>query len=251
MIPTFVISLKDDLGKQEEALIKAGIYPILFKGVNGRKGEDVNHSDRLSELCKHMCPAPFKGSGLSHLLLAQHIHSLGLPLALILEDDAYPIEKFDINHEIDKVLEEVPEDWEIIKLHTGGDCMNGSNEHKKSNGSAAAYLINTRGIEKTNKLKLSYSSYDIQQNWTFNIYKSKVNLFWTDETTSGSRNNTTYWFTPIINFINPVKCGQQNYNTILSYRVIKIPLTQTELTIYHIILFLILFFVIVFFRNYT
>jgi hypothetical protein len=241
--PTFVISLNEDLGKQGKALREAGLDPVLFKGVNGRKGEHSKYEDRLAPFCEHTCPGSVKGIGLSHILLAEHLYQRGVSLALILEDDAFPFEKFNLEKEIDKVLSEVPEDWEIIKLHTGGNCINGSNTNKKTNNSAAAYLINTQGLEKLRKLKLVYHI-DIQQNYTFNIYKSKMNLFWTDESKSTNRKDDTYFLAPILEYINPVTCGEQNYNNILSFTLFRIPFTNIELTNYQVILILVLIFLI-------
>lgn len=237
--PTFVISLNEGLGKQGEALREAGLDPVLFKGVDGRKGEDSKHKDRLATFCEHTCPGSVKGIGLSHILLAEHLYQRGISLALILEDDAYPFEKFNLEKEIDKVLSEVPDDWEIIKLHTGGNCLNGSNKNKLSNNSAAAYLINDRGIEKLRTLKLFYHI-DMQKNYIFNIYKSKVNLFWTDEKKSTNRKDDTYLLAPVLEYINPVTCGEQNYNNFLSFKKFRIPFTNIELTNYQVILILVL-----------
>ena len=241
MIPsTFVISLNEDLGKQEEALVRAGIYPILFKGVDGRKGEDAQYSDRLTTFCKHFCPGSMKGCGLSHILLSQHIYSLGLPLALVLEDDAYPIEKFDINREIDKVLTEVPDDWEIIKLHCDPWCKDGSNQNGSvKNGSAAAYLINTRGLEKLRNFKL-LTHIDGQKNFTLNVYKSKVNLFWADEKTSTNRKDDSYYLSPVLDYLFPMTSGEKTYDHILSFKTIRIPFTNIELTNFQIFLCLLM-----------
>ena len=156
-----------------------------------------------------------------------------------MEDDAYPFEKFDVGEEIEKVLSEVPEDWEIIKLHCDPHCTNGSNKHALTNGSTASYLINTRGLEKLKNLKLE-GHIDAQQSMYFNIYKSKVNLFWTDEKKSTNRKDGTYWLTHVFNFFNPVTSGEKTFDDILSFKLFRIPFTNIELTNYQIILILIL-----------
>jgi len=237
--PTFVISLNEDLGKQGKALREAGLDPVLFKGVNGRKGEDSKHKNRLTTFCNYMCPGTVKGCGLSHILLAEHLYQRGIQLALILEDDAYPFEKFDLNNEIDKVLSEVPEDWEIIKLHCDVWCKDGSNKSGFGNGSAAAYLINTKGLEKLKSLKLLYHI-DAQQTMSFNIYKSKVNLFWADEKNSTNRKDGTYWLTPILDFFFPITSGEKTYDNMLSFKTIRIPFINIELTTYQVILLLLI-----------
>jgi hypothetical protein len=155
-------------------------------------------------------------------------------LALVLEDDAYPIEKFDMNQEIDRVLEEVPDDWEVIKLHCDAHCKNGSNK-AGMNASAAAYLINTRGLEKLRNLILM-TYVDIQKSLTFKIYKSKVNIFWTDEKASLARKDNKYCLTPVLDYIVPMTSGEKTYDHILSFKVIRIPFTNIELTNFHIIM---------------
>ena len=166
---------------------------------------------------------------------------MGIPVALILEDDAYPLEKIDL----DKVISEVPDDWEIIKLHCDGRCKNGSNEAQTSGASAAAYLINTRGLEKMKNLKLS-THIDHQQKTTITMYKSKVNLFWTDEKSSTNRKGDNYLVAPFLDFLFPSTSGEKTYNNFLGYKLFRIPFTNIELTNYQVKLILILIPILVF-----
>jgi hypothetical protein len=175
-----------------------------------------------------------KGCGLSHILLAQHIYSLGLPLALVLEDDAFPIENIDMDREIDKVLSEVPDDWEIIRLHCDPWCKDGSNK-VGMNGSTAAYLINTRGLEKFKNSK-SFTSIDYQQSLTLKVYKSKVNLFWADEKNSTNRKDSNYSLSKVLEYLFPMTSGQKSYDNVLSFKTFRIPFTNIELTNFHIIM---------------
>jgi GR25 family glycosyltransferase involved in LPS biosynthesis len=240
--PSFVITLKDDLGKQEIALNEVGIFPEIFKGVDGRKDEYKHHEERISNFCNSFCTKSMKGSGLSHMLLNEKIYNSGIPIALILEDDAYPIDGFDISKEIDKVLQEVPDDWDIIRLHCDAHCKDGSNSNDGligSNASAAAYLVNSRSSKTISDVSL-LTYIDVQQNALFKIYKSKTNLFFTDESTSMARNNTTNPISPILDVVYPIKSGQKTWDMILSMGVLQVPYLNIVVTSGHIINFIII-----------
>jgi GR25 family glycosyltransferase involved in LPS biosynthesis len=232
--PSYVITIKDDLGPQEEALNNAGVYPELFRGVNGNQGEHEQYTDKIASYCKKFCPNNVKGATLSHMLVCEHIYKTGAPIALVLEDDAYPIEGVDLDAEIDKVLSEVPEDWEIIRLH--GDAFTKKNTNKvekspiKLNGSAAAYLVNHKSAYKMSQIKVN-GFIDLYQNETFNIYKSKNNLFWTDESASGARSKRPPWLGPIMDTVMPFTNGEKNWSMGLSYNIFYIPWLDIRLSI--------------------
>ena len=119
-VPCYVITLEDDF-PAKNSLVKIGLNPIKFKGVNAKKDEHLKYSEHISTWCKYACPKSTIGCGLSHILLSKKLHDEGIPIALILEHDAYPknISKFDI----DKIIKSVPSDWEIIKLHCSMFCI--------------------------------------------------------------------------------------------------------------------------------
>jgi len=224
--PCYVISLKDNLGDQGEALKKAGLDPILFKGVDGRKGEHKYYEHRIDPFINKFLTRGSKGASLAHLLLCEKLYKEGIELALILEDDAYLFENINLSDEIEKVLNEVPDDWEIIKLHCDMFCKDGSNSQTHLlNGSSAAYLINTKGL-----LKLNYTTLKLQFDNHINVinkvYKSKYNLFWTDETSSSAREaNDTYIFELLLNFLFPIKTGEKTWNNYLNMKYFTIPYT--------------------------
>jgi hypothetical protein len=234
LLPSFVITLNDTLGDQEVALEKAGIYPKLVKGVNGKKDEHVKYADRIDPFCLKTCPKSMIGCGLSHILLCEQIYKSGIPMALILEDDAYPIEGIDMSHEITKVLNEVPDDWEVIKLHCDAFCKYGSNSSKGLDlfpvtGSTAAYIVNNKSAKKISEFKVQ-EHIDKQQYHKCIMYKSKYNLFRADETTSTNAARRHSVFTPILNTFVPITSGEKTWDDILGFKSFKIPFTNINLT---------------------
>ena len=220
--PCYVITLNKTLGEQGEALKKAGLDPILFEGVNGNKYEHVYYDSMFHGFFKHIMFNGAKGCSLSHQLLCEKLYNDEVEVALILEDDAYPFENIELNQEIEKVLGEVPEDWDIIRLHCDSWCKNNSNTVKNNDTSTAAYLISRRGITKCKNSTIKFSV-DNQQNNEMIVYKSKNNLFFTDEKVSTLRgSNESYIFEPFLNFLIPIKNGEKTWNTKLNHKLLKL-----------------------------
>jgi hypothetical protein len=74
-------------------------------------------------------------------------------------------------------------------------------------------------------------------NKKYRKYKSKKNLFWTDEKNSNGRKNVDIGFIEnIINSFSPLK-GEKTWNHILNYKIIKIPIIKKEVTYYNICIF--------------
>jgi hypothetical protein len=228
--PAYVITLNDDLGKQEVELNNVGIYPRIFKGVDGRKGEYKAHEDRVTKVCNILCPNSVKSIGLSHVLLCEKIFDEGIPLALIFEDDAYPIEGLNIENEVNKVLSEVPDDWDVIRLHCDIRCKNGSNKIQNlvAAGSTAAYIVNHKGAEKIKNM-LVLGHIDQHQYFVINVYKSKQNLFWTDEKLSTNRTSRKNIVGSMLNKLLPPTSGEKTWHDMLAYKLIKIPIIGLEL----------------------
>jgi hypothetical protein len=237
--PTYVITLNKTLGKQGEALREAGLDPILFKGVDGRKGEHKYYENKLKPLYNKVGTKSSKGCSLSHLLLCEKLYKEGIELALILENDAYPFKNVNLSDEIEKVINEVPDDWEIIKLHCDMFCEDGSNLQKSLfNGSAAAYLINTKGFFVLNNTSMKLQ-FDNHINIVNKVYKSKKNLFWADESYSTQRgSNERYIFEPFLNFLFPIKTGEKTWGTFLNSKWFTIPFTTIEVIKVQILTFI-------------
>jgi GR25 family glycosyltransferase involved in LPS biosynthesis len=240
-LPCFVINLKDSphkFEKQKLSLLKEGLDPVRFIGVDGRKGEHLYYKEYLTTWCQNTCPKTIMAIAISHVLLAKHIRDLGLSIALVLEDDAYPKTKNLLKH-IYEAIQEVPENWDIIKLHCFFPCIKNSITSKGSG--AAAYLLSSRGIQKLSEMKIdTHLDLDIIIK-NFNIYKSRNNLFWTDESSSLNRETD-------IEFIKLGKYGFEGEHSLsqcLSYKFLRIPFTSIELTFLHILtlVFIILFLI--------
>ena len=245
--PCYVITLNDDLGEQQVALNKVGIQPILVKGVDGRKDEYKNYNQKLSKFCNFFCTKSIKGCGLSHILVCEKIYKSGVSLALILEDDAFPIQNLNIENEINKVLNEVPDDWDIIRLHCDSFCKEGTNTISSGsiipNGSAAAYLVNRESAKKISNFLL-FTHVDIQHNMNVKIYKTKQNLFNTEESSSLNRITRHNIFSPILNYISPVTSGDKTWDMLLSMGIFQIPYFDIVITSGYILNFTLLIIII-------
>lgn len=236
MVPCYVIYL-DDGFPNEQSLLAIGLKPIGFRGVDARKDEHLEYSAHISGVCKYTCPKSLIGCGLSHILLMEKLYTENVQLALILEDDAYPIQDIDIN----KIISEVPTDWEIIKLHCDIYSVDGSQKPGFFTGSAAAYIINRKGIIKVKNMKVK-THFDIQlYNSDITMYKTPVNLFMTDESHSKIRTGGGHWMS---RFMPETTSGQKTTDHLFMYRLLKIPGTSIELKIGHILNIVIFRFVI-------
>ena len=236
--PCYVITLNDTLGKHGEALKEVGLDPILFKGVNAKDYSHMYYENAFHKFFGRFMAKGAKGCFLSHKLLCEKLYTDDADIALILEDDAYPIKDFEINTEIERVLTEVPQDWDIIRLHCDSWCENDSNTVKGSDASTAAYLISRKGIAKFKNSEMSLPV-DIQQNVEMNVYKSKRNLFWADENKSTIRGSEDrYIFEPFLNFLFPIRNGEKTWYTKLNHKCFNIPLFNTEICLIDIISFI-------------
>lgn len=87
-----------------KSLQSIGLNPIGFKGVNGKKDE---YQEYVDPDCFASCPKAVIGCGLSHVLLARKLYDEGTDIALVLEDDAYPIH---VHIDFESIIKSVPED---------------------------------------------------------------------------------------------------------------------------------------------
>ena len=230
--PCYVITLNGNLGEQGEALKEVGLNPIIFNGVDARKDEHLQYIDYINPTCLDMCPKSVIGCGLSHVLLAQKIYYTGASIAIILEDDAFPIVKH-LEDEIHKVINEVPDDWECIKMHCDPHCVDGQNENEK-NGSTAAYILNRKGMEIVMNTRVQWHI-DWQFNNILKMYKTRTNLFITDERkVSTNRIQSHTFLSYIMDEIRPIKTGEKTWDDLHSYKFFRIPNTSIELTLRHI-----------------
>lgn len=230
MIPCYVIHL-DDTFPNRQSLVDIGLDPIGFKGIDGRKNEHLRHLDRLNPVCQLTCPKTVIGCGLSHILLAERLSNEGVPIALVLEDDAYPIEPY---IDFEEIVRSAPVDWEMIKLHCDMRCKDGTVD-AKGKLSAAAYILNKKGIEKVKNIKLLTH---VDGQFTFlediKMYKTKYNKFRTDESTSINRaaGKGEHWLSM---YIPEPTSGEKINAQLFTYKHFRIPGTDIEFTLGFII----------------
>lgn len=223
LIPCYVIHLGEY--KNKNSLLNHGFNPIGFRGVNAKNDEHLIHQDRIN--CKHTCPKSTIGCALSHILLAQKLYDENVSLALVLEDDAYPKTSF---IDFEQIIEDVPEDWDIIRLHCDMHCKDGSTSIGFVNGSSASYIINQSGINKLKDMKVE-THVDVQMSHfsPLNVYKSRTNLFRTDESSSNIRSSgiSKHWAST---FMMDPTSGEKTKDMIFMYKLFRVPGTNIEVT---------------------
>ena len=192
MIDIYVINLDrqiENYQKVADAMNELGGFNVQrVSAVDGKKGEHLPLVDSESTwFCKETCPNSAIAIALSHKKVAKLILDSGDDYALVLEDDVLPIQK-GFRDALQKTLDEVPNDWDVMKLYCQGLCDNGSNKLGYATGSTAAMLVSRNGAEKIYNMKI-YHHIDHQLNFekNFKQYKSRFNLFTIDETSSTNR----------------------------------------------------------------
>ena len=71
---------------------------------------------------------------------------------------------------------------------------------------------------------------DWQQTSILKLYKSKVNLFWTDERKeSTNRIQQSTFVSNIMDVVKPITSGEKTWDDALSYKIIRIPFTNIEI----------------------
>ena len=260
-LKTYIINLDDYISnytKQLPYLLNFGLHVERFSGVNALKDEHFKpeYQQYISSFAKNFAPKSVIGCALSHILCCKHIKSNysektndPIPYFLIMEDDAFPLyNSEEFYKHLNKSIYEIQlldSKWDIILLHSDGlfPTKDTYNTHIVC-GSAAAYLISLNGINKTLNNKI-YNHIDIvMHNFiTFNKYKTKENLFYTNEKTSLNRGQVTsklnykYYslflkskFCELLNYythIIPLR-GEKNYQHYFEFKILREPLYEKE-----------------------
>ena len=260
-LKTYVINLDDyisNYSKQLPYLLNIGLIVERFSGINAIKNEHLKpeYQQYISSFAKNFAPKSVIGCALSHILCCKHIKSNysektndPIPYFLIMEDDAFPLyNSEEFYKHLNKSIYEIQlldSKWDIILLHSDGffPTKDTYNTHIVC-GSAAAYLISLNGINKTLNNKI-YNHIDlVMHNFiTFNKYKTKENLFYTNEKTSLNRGQVTsklnykYYslflkskFCELLNYythIIPLR-GEKNYQHFFEFKILREPLFEKE-----------------------
>ena len=257
--------------KQLPYLQSLGLKIERFSGINAIKNEHLKpiYKEYISKFALNFTPKSVIGCTLSHILCCKHIYDNYIntnnntitkkkidPLFfLIMEDDAFPkYNKSEFYEKLNKTINEIQilnPNWEIIQLHSDGPfpTENTYSSHLIS-GSTAAYLISKNAIIKTINHKL-YSHIDIvQHNFIrYRKYRTKKNLFYTNEKNSLNRNiNKTknfYYYSLFLksnflefinNYTNLLTLrGEKTYSNFLEFKMLKLPYFKKEYTANEII----------------
>ena len=269
-IISFVINLdnyKDNYEKQIPYLNKIKLQPERFSAVNALNNEHINHKKIINKLSLTFSPKSVIGCSLSHILLCKHILNTYKYFKnnyyLILEDDVFPKEKYQNDSKIFyKELTEtinnikiIDKHWDIIQLHSDGliDTKNTYSTHLFT-GSTAAYLISQSGLNKMANEKATYHIDFITQNFLkYRKYRSRENLFYTNEKSSVNRVNTKSLSlllkSKILKTMIPLR-GEKLWEDYLNFKTLRLPLINKEYTANNLIdITVLLFFFNIFKKN--
>ena len=260
---TYVINLDkhiDNFNKQKPILESVGLDIERFSGINALENEHLKYKKHIHKLALLFTPKSAIGCSLSHILLAQHIlkHKSDIKYdnsyVLIMEDDAYPIEKDSImfQEKLRKCIDNInilDAKWDIIQLHS--DFIFPSHKTFSTHpfcGSTAAYLISYRGLIKMANLKTtSHIDAHTSISLKFRKYRIKENLFWTDEKNSTNRidykNILLKLKHNILSKILPLR-GEKTWSNYLNFKFIRLPGLGKEFTLDQIINYLISYFIV-------
>jgi GR25 family glycosyltransferase involved in LPS biosynthesis len=276
-LKTFVINLddyKENYVKQLPYLESIGLKVGRFNGINALKDEHLKpeYKQYISKFAFNFTPKSVIGCALSHILCCKHIYNnyintednnnkiarevtrrlgaISPQFFLIIEDDAFPkYLKTEFYEKLNKTIYEISLldlNWEIIQLHS--DAFFDTNETYNTHpacGSTAAYLISSFAIKKILNFKLMGHLDFLEHNFiTYKKYRSKENLFYTNEKESLNRSinktkNFKYYslylksyalelFNKYTNLLN--LRGEKKYENFLEFKILKFPYFKKEYT---------------------
>ena len=182
-----------------------------------------------------------------------------------MEDDAFPLyNKNEFYEHLNTSIYEIQvldNKWDIIQLHS--DCILPTKDTYNTHiacGSTAAYLISPNAINKILTSKI-YGHLDfIQHNFiVYNKYRTKENLFYTNEKDSLNRLQVTsklnykYYslllkskFCELLNYcthIIPLR-GEKKYQHFLEFKLLKEPFFKKEFTANDLLDYLFIFIIL-------
>ena len=235
----FVINLDRDTERWQnvyDRMVNVGITPTRFPATYGKTIDKDTEKNLISKMCSIFCPDGLKGCGVSHMRVWQKIVDEDIPYALVLEDDAIPVDGF--QEKFNKSMDSVPHDWDVLYLFCLGTvaCSPDINFKKLENhfvpylpGGTTAYMVTNLGAKKLLKCVKKVSWHiDSQMALTYlnndtHVYVSNPLLFLTD--TDGSTNASVR---PIIlsKLVENIHIGYGDVGWHLRGQLIKLPLTE-------------------------
>ena len=226
MIDAYVINLDrqiENYSKVESDMNDLGGFNVQrVSAIDGKRGDHIPYVESdITWFCKETCPNSAIAIALSHKKVAKNILDSGVDYALVLEDDVLPIQK-GFHDALQKTLDEVTNDWDIIKLYCQGLCDKGSNNLGYTTGSTAAMLVSRNGAKKIYNMKIYYHiDYQLNFEKDFKQYKSRFNLFTVDETSSTNRtaaSMSSKLKTNIVKLVHP----DPFFDFVLNFNVFKL-----------------------------
>jgi len=191
----YIINLDKDTGRLKK--IKARLNPNGFTRIPGVYGNEYDYSndDSVSFTCKYICPRSAIGCAKSHnLALKTFLETSNKEYVLILEDDAEPIYS-DYIDRINDVLNNAPENWDIIKLDWLFNIRKLNSEFSFFSIITTAMIINKNAAKQILKKKIVWH-YDFDLNfYGLNIYIPSQTIFkqtWNKENNSNNRKVSIY-----------------------------------------------------------
>ena len=220
MIDAFVINLDrqiDNFYRVKDSMETLGGFEVQrVSAVDGKR-------DHMQTACDSYCPDSARAIALSHKKVAKMVHDSDKEIVLVLEDDATPIDDGTFHDKLRAAIAEAPKDWDMILLYCGSACPKDSVDTTIFTGSTAAYLMSRSGAKKLMDMPV-YHQVDMQTSMMPSIkkYKSRENLFVTDESESTNRTtrtSLTEW--PKILLLTPF-LGYDTSSRVLKYKFIKL-----------------------------
>lgn len=184
--PIYVISM--DSERLERTRQHMAPHPIHhIPGVEG----DSHRVDaaRVTPFCRAMCTDRIVGCALAHQNAARNMVEQEIEVALVLEDDVFPIVD-DLETEIEALLSD--DSWEILTVFCQGIC---SNKTRVAQGSTAAYLMRISAARKMAHMKIGFHADFIRSSRAFDT-KVGPQLFGTYDERQGflvGRQSIRFW----------------------------------------------------------
>ena len=184
MFSTYVINMEAQPKRfetQRHYLRETGIDPVRVHGYAYDEIPKCELERFFKPHARVVMPKSNIGCCYSHLKALEHFLLNGItPVALILEDDAYPL--FIDRRYLEDKLRNGKIDWDFLFLHCDGFCPEGGGKPGRLSASAAAYFVTRDGARKALLHKYS-DHFDMDSSRIPGVRKmiDGENAFWTDE----------------------------------------------------------------------
>jgi len=189
----YVLNLDKDKDRLDEITKK--LNPNKFTRISGIYGKNINMDEYPEVLIssKYLTPKSAIGCELTHRkAIKQFLYNSKLDYAVILEDDAVPVNN-NCMEEIQRSIKNAPPDWDIIKLDYWPNYSSEYNTYPSL--LTTGYIINKKSANKILDYKVIYH-YDVDLNFTnLKIYNNPKIIFqqiWDEKNASNNRIHESY-----------------------------------------------------------